>query len=169
MTCFPLQIFNTSCRDIYNQFPSASSGYYQILVGTGGWTRVANGSVVQVLWHGWCKLWRNRWLDRVAYVNMSQAGATCPVGLTQMTLSGLTLCGRDSDTGSCSWHIVLYLGALAILVQHVNWQLRGSPIALPHKMGMLHSKLNHLYYKGKLLDDHHLDKVHKHTLRGEFP
>ena len=65
--------------------------------GTGGWTRVA-------------------------YVNMSQAGATCPVGLTQMTLSGLTLCGRDSDTRSCAGTLFSTLG---ISYSRVCGQLRG--------------------------------------------
>ena len=34
---------------------------------------------------------------RVAFVNMSQPGATCPTGLTQIQQSGLTLCSRDSS------------------------------------------------------------------------
>ena len=34
---------------------------------------------------------------RVAFVNMSQPGATCPTGLTQIQLSGLTLCGRGAS------------------------------------------------------------------------
>ena len=34
---------------------------------------------------------------RVAYVNTTQAGAACPQGLTQRTVSGLTLCARSSD------------------------------------------------------------------------
>ena len=34
---------------------------------------------------------------RVAYVNMAQASSTCPQGLTQRTVSGLTLCGRSSS------------------------------------------------------------------------
>ena len=33
---------------------------------------------------------------RVAFVKMSQPGATCPTGLTQIQVSGLTLCSRDN-------------------------------------------------------------------------
>ena len=75
---------NRSCQEILHRIPSAPSGYYQITApnvqvycdmegsncgGEGGWMRVA-------------------------YVNMSQSGGTCPQGLTQRTSSGLTLCGR---------------------------------------------------------------------------
>ena len=31
----------------------------------------------------------------IAFVNMSQPGATCPIGLTQIQESNLTLCSRD--------------------------------------------------------------------------
>ena len=80
---------NRSCQEILYCFPSAPSGYYQITA--------PNGSLVQV----YCDMegtncgGEGGWM-RVAYVNMSQSGATCPQGLTQRTLSGLTLCGRNS-------------------------------------------------------------------------
>ena len=76
-----------SCQEILHCFPSAPSGYYQI--------RVPNGSLVQV----YCDMegtncgGQEGW-TRVAFVNMSQDGATCPQELTQTNLSGLTLCGR---------------------------------------------------------------------------
>ena len=34
---------------------------------------------------------------RVAFVNMSEPGATCPTGLTQIEQSNLTLCSREDD------------------------------------------------------------------------
>ena len=80
----------SSCLEILQCFPSASSGYYQI--------QIANNSYVQV----YCDMegtncgGERGWM-RVAYVNMTQAGATCPQGLTQRTVSGLTLCGRNSS------------------------------------------------------------------------
>ena len=80
-----------SCQEILYCSPSVPSGYYQITA--------SNGSLVQV----YCDMvgtncgGEGGW-TRVAYVNMSQSGATCPQGLTQTTLSGLTLCGRmDGD------------------------------------------------------------------------
>ena len=69
---------NRSCHEILHCFISAPSGYYQI--------RVPNGSLVQV----YCDMegtncgGEGGW-TRVAYVNMSQSGATCPEGLTQKT------------------------------------------------------------------------------------
>ena len=35
---------------------------------------------------------------RIAFVNMSQPNATCPTGLTQIKMSGLTLCTREANT-----------------------------------------------------------------------
>ena len=61
-------------------FSSAPSGYYQI--------QTASNSCVQV----YCDIDRincggeGGW-TRVAYVNMTQAGVTCPQGLTQQTVS----------------------------------------------------------------------------------
>ena len=86
LDCHPPK--NRSCQEILHCFTSAPSGYYQI--------RVPNGSLAQV----YCDMegtncgGEGGWM-RVAYVNMSQSGATCPQGLTQTTLSGLTLCGRN--------------------------------------------------------------------------
>ena len=77
-----------SCLEILQCFPSAPSGYYQI--------QTANNSYVQV----YCDMegtncgGKGGW-TRVGYVNMTQAGATCPQGLTQRTVSGLTVCGRN--------------------------------------------------------------------------
>ena len=85
---FPM---NKSCQMIFHCFPLAPSGYYQITA--------PNGSLVEV----YCDMegtnceGQGGWM-RVAYVNMSQPGASCPQGLTQRTYSGLTLCGRkDGD------------------------------------------------------------------------
>ena len=71
---------NSSCQEILYCFPSAPSGYYQITA--------PNGSLVQV----YCDMegtncgGEGGW-TRVAYVNMSQSGGTCPQGLTQRILS----------------------------------------------------------------------------------
>ena len=81
---------NRSCQEILYCFPSAPSGYHEI--------RVPNGSLVQV----YCDMegtncgGQGGWM-RVAHVNMSQDGASCPQGLTQKTNSGLTLCGLNAS------------------------------------------------------------------------
>ena len=57
---------------------------------------------------------------RVAHVNMSQSGASCPQGLTQKVKSGLTLCGQ-SATG-CQGTL---FSALGLSYSRVCGQLRG--------------------------------------------
>ena len=79
---------NRSCQEILNCFPSAPSGYYKIAV--------SNGSLVQV----YCNMeeincgGEGGW-TRVAFVNMTQSGTTCPHGLTQRLLIGNNYCGRS--------------------------------------------------------------------------
>ena len=79
---------NRSCQEILYCFPSASSDYYQI--------HAANGSLVPV----YCNMEGTNcgnttgW-TRVAYLNMTQSGATCPQVLNQETRSGLILCYRS--------------------------------------------------------------------------
>ena len=69
---------HSSCKSILDDYPSAPSGYYNI--------NSTNGSAVQV----YCDMegthcgGEGGW-TRVAYVNMTQAGATCPQGLEQMS------------------------------------------------------------------------------------
>ena len=46
----------------------------------------------------------------MAYINMTQSGATCPQGLTQQTISGLTLCGRTSSKIGCDGTVFSTLG-----------------------------------------------------------
>ena len=81
---------NRSCFEILRCFPSAPSGYYQI--------QTANNLCVQV----YCDMegtncgGESGWTS-MAYINLTQAGATCPQGLTQRTVSGLTVCGRNSS------------------------------------------------------------------------
>ena len=111
---------NRSCQEILHCFPSAPSGYYQITA--------PNGSLVQV----YCDMegtncGGKRGWTRVAYVNMSQSGATCPQGLTQQTLSGLTLCGRI-DSGSCQSTVFSTLG---LVYSQVCGQLQGYQLGSP--------------------------------------
>ena len=105
---------NRSCQEILHCFPSALSSYYQILV--------PNCSLVQV----YCDMegtncgGEGGW-TRVAYVNMSQSGATCPQGLTQTNFSGQTLCGRNGPAGCQS----TVFSTLGLNYSQVCGQLRG--------------------------------------------
>ena len=90
----PNQLFAhcSSCKSIYEADPSSSSGYYNITI--------ANGSVVQV----YCDMegtncgGEGGW-TRVTYINMTQAGATCPVGLNQMSFNSKPFCGNTDPSG----------------------------------------------------------------------
>ena len=85
----PNQLFAnySSCKSIYNADPSSLSGYYNITI--------ANGSVVQV----YCDMegtncgGEGGW-TRVAYINMTQAGVTCPVRLNQRSVNSKSYCGN---------------------------------------------------------------------------
>ena len=112
---------NRSCQEILLSCPSVPSGYYQI--------RVPNGSLVQV----YCDMegtncgGEGGWM-RVAYVNMSQSGATCPQGLTQTTLSGLTLCGTSGQECQSTVFSTLGLNYSQVCGQLRGYQ-RGTPDA----------------------------------------
>ena len=124
LDCHPSK--NRSCQEILHCFPSAPSGYYQI--------RVPNGSLVQV----YCDMEGTKcggeggW-TRVAYVNMSQSGATCPQGLTQTTLSGLTLCGRNAGPEVLCQSTVF--STLGLNYTRVCGQLRGYQYIAPDAFG----------------------------------
>ena len=83
---------HSSCKSIYNADSSSSSGYYNITI--------ANGSVVQV----YCDMegtncGEERGWTRVAYINMTQAGTTCPVGLNQRSFNNKSYCGNTGPSG----------------------------------------------------------------------
>jgi len=130
---------NRSCQEILYCFPSAPSGYYQI--------HAPNGSLVQV----YCDMegtncgGEGGWM-RVAYVNMSQSGTTCPQGLTQKVLSGLTLCGRsDTSVGSCQ---STFFSSLGLNYSRVCGQLRGYQWATPDAFGRLIAVVPERYVDG---------------------
>ena len=138
---------NRSCKDILHCFPSASSGYYQI--------RVPNGSLVQV----YCDMegtscgGEGGWI-RVAYVNMSQSGATCPQGLTQTTLSGLTLCGRNGV--GCQSTVFSTLG---LSYSQVCGQLRGYQRGTPDSFFPYYYSLVTPMYTPKTIDSVYVEGV----------
>ena len=112
-----------SCQEILRCFPSAPSGYYQI--------HAPNGSLVQV----YCDMERTncggqRGWTRVAYVNMSQSGSTCPQGLTERTFSGLTLCGRNTTGCQGTW-----VSTLGLNYSRVCGQLLGYQWGMPDGFG----------------------------------
>ena len=130
---------NRSCQEILYCFPSAPSGYHEI--------RVPNGSLVQV----YCDMkgancgGKGGWM-RVAHVNMSQSGASCPQGLTQKNMSGLTLCGQNA-TG-CQGTL---FSALGLSYSRVCGQLRGYQSNEPGAFSSYYNfnfRLNETYVDG---------------------
>ena len=131
---------NRSCHEILLSYPSAPSGYYQI--------RIPNCSLVQV----YCDMEGSNcgaeggW-TRVAYVNMSQSGATCPQGLTQTTLSGLTLCGRNGPPGCQS----TVFSTLGLNYSQVCGQLRG------YQRGTPDAFRSYYLYSSQTIDNTYVD------------
>ena len=69
---------------------------------------------------------------RVAYVNMSEPGATCPQGLSQRVFSGLTLCGRSMDRCQSTM-----FSTLGLNYSHVCGQARGYQYYTPDAFGQV--------------------------------
>ena len=88
-----LMVNNSSCKSIHDSNPSAPSGFYQI--------NSTNGSLVQV----YCDMegaicgGEGGW-TRVAFVNMTKPGATCPQGLDQAMFDGSLYCGRFASSSA---------------------------------------------------------------------
>ena len=95
-SCF--QFYNypfSSCADIYKANPDVKSGYYNIIL--------TNGSIVTV----YCDMEgincdeEGGW-TRVAYLNMTEPGTTCPSGLTQTGYTNINhdVCGRPNPSSA---------------------------------------------------------------------
>ena len=94
-SCF--QFYNYSCLQIHQLYPNATSGHYNITL--------TNGSIVTV----YCDMegincdGEGGW-TRVAYLNMTEPGTTCPSGLTQTEYININhdVCGRPNpSSGGC--------------------------------------------------------------------
>ena len=85
-----------SCKEIYQCSPTAPSGYY--------WVRNATGDATQVF----CEMNTNNcgnitggWM-RAAYINMTDAANSCPVGLTYYTQNSTRICSSSISSGGCT-------------------------------------------------------------------
>ena len=91
----PVITVHQSCKSIIDTYPNSTSGYYSIIL--------SNGSVISV----YCDMegvncdGEGGW-TRIAHVNMSEPGASCPDGLFEKefndSLSWRTLCTINSWT-----------------------------------------------------------------------
>ena len=87
---------DTSCKEIYECNPTAPSGYY--------WIRNVAGNATQVF----CEMNTNNcgnitggWM-RAAYINMTDAANSCPVGLTYYTQNSTRICSTSILSGGCT-------------------------------------------------------------------
>ena len=88
-SCF--QFYKSSCADIYKANPDAKSGYYNIILTNGG------SVTVYCDMEGMNCDEEGGWI-RVAYLNMTEPGTTCPSGLTQTGYININhdVCGRPN-------------------------------------------------------------------------
>ena len=85
-----------SCKEIYQCNPTAASGYY--------WVRNVAGNATQVF----CEMNTTNCGDitggwmRAAYINMTDAANSCPVGLTYYTQTSTRICSSSISSGGCT-------------------------------------------------------------------
>ena len=124
ISCF--QFYNypfSSCADIYKANPDVKSGYYTL----------TNGSIVTV----YCDMegincGEQKGWTRVAYLNMTEPGTTCPSGLAQTGYNNLDhhVCGRStaSSRGSCN---STFFSTYSINYTNVCGRVRGYQFGTP--------------------------------------
>ena len=128
-----------SCQEIHCAFPSAPSGYYRI--------HPPNGPAVEV----YCDMEGSNcggeggW-TRVAYVNMTEPGASCPEGLTQKDFTGLILCGKS--TIGCE---STFFSTLGLNYGQVCGRLRG------YQLGTTEAFSRSIVISSLTIDDQYLD------------
>ena len=124
-SCF--QFYNyqfSSCADIHEVYPSAISGYYNITL--------TNGSIVTA----YCDMEgincdeEGGW-TRVAYLNMTEPGATCPSVLRQAGYININhdVCGRPTPSSAgCD---STFFSTYSINYTRICGQVRGYQLASP--------------------------------------
>ena len=135
-SCF--QVYNNSCSQIHQVYPSATSGYYNIIL--------TNGSIVIV----YCDLegincdGEGGW-TRVAYLNMTEPGTTCPSGLTQSGYIDINhdVCGR-SGAGCDS----IIFSTYSLNYTKVCGQIRGYQFGTPDGLNTGTSNIDSHYVDG---------------------
>ena len=136
-SCF--QFYNYSCLQIHQVYPRAISGYYNITL--------TNGSIVTV----YCDMEgmncdeEGGW-TRVAYLNMTEPGTTCPSGLTQRGYSNINhdVCGRPYDPGCYSTTFSTY----GLNYTNVCGRVRGYQFHTPGAFTTLSSDIDSYYVDG---------------------
>ena len=135
-----LMINHSSCKSIRDSNPSASSGCYQITS--------TNGSLVQV----YCDMegtncgGEGGW-TRVAFVNMTKPGATCPQGLDQAMFDGSSYCGRFSTGLGCVSAVVdNIISYQKVCGRDLGYQQHGPDAFRPYSS--FNANINGVYFDG---------------------
>ena len=111
----------SSCYDIQQSNYTAPSGYYIITL--------SNSSQVEV----YCDMEGSHcdgeggW-TRVAFVNMSVPGSSCPLGLVQYNISNISLCWINDDYRGCN---SAFFSNYGLNYTKVCGQVRGYPYGYP--------------------------------------
>ena len=139
-SCF--QFYNYSCLQIHQVYPSATSGYYNIIL-------TNNGSIVTV----YCDMEgincdeEGGW-TRVAYLNMTEPGTTCPSGLTQTGYVNINhdVCGRPNpSSGGCD---STFFSTYSLNCTKVCGQVRGYEYRTPNAFDPPTSDIDSYYVDG---------------------
>ena len=138
-SCFQFYNYSfSSCADIYKANPDVKSGYYNITL--------TNGNIVTV----YCDMEgmncdEERGWTRVAYLNMTEPGTTCPSGLTQTGYININhdVCGR-SGPGCDSTFFSTY----SLNYTKVCGQIRGYQFATPDAFNTGTSNIESHYVDG---------------------
>ena len=138
-SCF--QFNKSSCADIYKANPDAKSGYYNIIL--------TNGSIVTV----YCDMEgincdeEGGW-TRVAYLNMTEPGTTCPSGLTQTGYININhdVCGRPNTlSGGCD---STFFSTYSLNYTKVCGQMRGYQFGSPDAFTTFNNNIDSYYVDG---------------------
>ena len=138
-SCF--QFYKSSCADIYKANPDVISGYYNITL--------TNGSIVTV----YCDMEgincdeEGGW-TRVAYLNMTEPGTTCPSGLTQTGYININhdVCGRPNPSSAgCD---STFFSTYSINYTKVCGQVRGYDYRSPDAFAIQSSNIDSYYVDG---------------------
>ena len=138
-SCF--QFYKSACADIYKANPDVISGYYNIIL--------TNGSIVTV----YCDMEgincdeEGGW-TRVAYLNMTEPGTTCPSGLTQTGYINIThdVCGRPNPSSAgCN---STFFSTYSLNYTKVCGKVRGYDYRSPDAFAIQSSNIDSNYVDG---------------------
>ena len=132
-----------SCKSIRDSNPSAPSGFYQI--------NSINCSLVQV----YCDMegtncgGEGGW-TRVAFVNMTKPGATCPQGLDQAMFDGSSYCGQfaSSSAGCVSAVVDNIVSYQKVCGRVLGYQQHGPDAFRPYLLSNFNANISGVYFDG---------------------